>query len=193
MFPRDFWLYLASRFAAASAMMLLRAAVAWHVYDLSQSAFHLGLIGLVQFLPVPTLMLVGGAVADTYVRRKVMMAAQSVALSCAAMLFLTTAAGAAGLPILYVAVLLVSVAWSFDKSALGAGASAPNADPDRKLDSRRLQKDATFRASLLNDFLAPPPEATPAPAAPLVSSTLASTTAAPPAPTPISTNVPAEK
>ena len=120
MFPRDFWLYLASRFAAASAMMLLRAAVAWHVYDLSQSAFHLGLIGFVQFLPVPTLMLVGGAVADTYERRKVMMAAQSMALVCAVILFVATSRGAAGLPHLYAAVALASVAWSFDGPARAA-------------------------------------------------------------------------
>jgi len=33
-------------------MMMLRAAVAWHVFDLSHSAFHLGMIGLVQFVPV---------------------------------------------------------------------------------------------------------------------------------------------
>ena len=120
MFPRDFWLYLASRFVSASAMMLLRAAVAWHVYALSQSAFHLGLIGLVQFLPVPTLMLVGGAVADTYERRRVMMAAQAVALLCAAGLFVVTASGAVRLPMLYLAVVLASVAWSFDGPARAA-------------------------------------------------------------------------
>jgi len=119
-FPRDFWLYLASRFASAAAMMLLRASVAWHVYDLSQSAFHLGLIGLVQFLPVPTLMLVGGAVADTYERRKVMMAAQAVAMACATMLFAASWNGAASLPLLYTAVLLASVAWSFDGPARAA-------------------------------------------------------------------------
>src|SRR4026207_1446999 len=85
--PGDVWLSRGSRCASAAAMMLLRASVAWHVYDLSQSAFHLGLIGLLQSLPVPTLMLVGGAVADTYERRKVMMAAQAVAMACAMMLF----------------------------------------------------------------------------------------------------------
>src|SRR5439155_550449 len=58
--PRDFWLYLASRFCTATGSMLLRAAVAWHVYALSHSAFHLGLIGLVQFLPAPALSRGGG-------------------------------------------------------------------------------------------------------------------------------------
>ena len=120
MFPRVLRLYLASRFASAAAATLLRAAVAWHVYALSQSAFHLGLIGLIQFLPVPTLMLVGGAVADTYERRRVMMAAQSVTLVCALGLGLATAAGRASLPLLYAAVALASVAWSFDAPARAA-------------------------------------------------------------------------
>jgi MFS family permease len=120
MFPRVLRLYLASRFASAAAATLLRAAVAWHVYALSQSAFHLGLIGLIQFLPVPTLMLVGGAVADTYERRRVMMAAQSVTLVCALGLGLATAAGLASLPLLYAAVALASVAWSFDAPARAA-------------------------------------------------------------------------
>jgi len=120
MFPRDFWRYLASRFAGASAMMLFRAAVAWHVYELSHSAFQLGLNGLVQFLPVPVLMLLGGAVADTYERRRVMMAAGAVALLCAAALFAATATGVVTVPMLFAMVALASVAWSFDGPARAA-------------------------------------------------------------------------
>ena len=40
-------------------MMMLRAAVLWHVFALSRSAFHLGLIGLVQFIPALFLNLIG--------------------------------------------------------------------------------------------------------------------------------------
>jgi MFS family permease len=120
MFPRDFWRYLASRFASASAMMLFRAAVAWHVYALSHSAFQLGLNGFVQFLPVPVLMLLGGAVADTYERRRVMMAAGAVALLCAAALFAATATGVVTVPMLFAMVALASVAWSFDGPARAA-------------------------------------------------------------------------
>ena len=58
---RNFVLYLVSRFCSASGLTLLRAAVAWHVFDISGSAFHLGLIGLVQFAPALLLSLVGGA------------------------------------------------------------------------------------------------------------------------------------
>src|SRR5437016_14236060 len=92
--PRDFWLYLASRFCTATASMLLRAAVAWHVYALSRSAFHLGLIGIVQFLPVLPLTLVAGALADAHDRRRIMMIAQLVSLGCSMALWLATRGGA---------------------------------------------------------------------------------------------------
>ena len=114
MFARAFWLYLAARFCTATAMMMLRATVAWHVYALSRSAFHLGLIGLVQFLPVPALMLVGGALADVRDRRRIMIAAQAVTLSCAAVLATATAREAASLVLLYVIVVVVGAAWAFD-------------------------------------------------------------------------------
>jgi MFS family permease len=117
---RDLWLYLASRFCSATAMMMLRAAIAWHVFALSHSAFHLGLIGLVQFVPVVSLMLVGGAVADIYDRRKVMMLAQSIPLGCAILLFAATRSGVASLAMLYGVVVLGSVAWAFDSPSRAA-------------------------------------------------------------------------
>ncbi len=115
--PRDFWLYLASRFSTATGSMLLRAAVAWHVYALSHSAFHLGLIGLVQFLPAPALSLVGGALADARDRRRIMMTAQVVLLACATALCMATRAGAASLPLLYGIVVLAAGAAAFDNPA----------------------------------------------------------------------------
>ena len=120
MFPRDFWLYLASRFCSAAAMMMLRAAIAWHVFALSHSAFHLGLVGLVQFVPVLCLMLVGGALADTYDRRTIMMLAQVVPLACSLALWLATRSGLASLPLLYATVVAVGAAWAFDSPSRAA-------------------------------------------------------------------------
>jgi MFS family permease len=120
MFSRDFWLYLASRFCTATAMMMLRATIAWHVYALSHSAFHLGLIGLVQFLPVPALMLVGGALADARDRRRIMMLAQVVTLAAALSLAVATHRDAATLPLLYVTVMIVGAAWAFDAPSRAA-------------------------------------------------------------------------
>ena len=120
MFPRDFWLYLASRFCTAAATMMFRAAIAWHVFALSHSAFHLGLVGLVQFVPVFCLMLVGGALADTYDRRTIMMLAQAVPLTCSVVLWLATRSGVASLPLLYAVVVAVGAAWAFDSPSRAA-------------------------------------------------------------------------
>src|SRR5262245_10046788 len=98
-------------------MTLLRASVAWHVFALSGSAFHLGLIGLVQFLPALGLTLVAGAVADAYDRKRVMMTAQAIALAAAGTLGLATIAGAATLARVYAAVFAVACASSFDSPA----------------------------------------------------------------------------
>ena len=95
-------------------MTLLRAAIAWHVFQISGSAFDLGMIGLVQFVPALGLTLVGGAVADAYDRRRVILATQATALVCSAVLFVTTQVGAASLPLLYGMVLLAAVASAFE-------------------------------------------------------------------------------
>jgi MFS family permease len=65
-------------------------------------------------------MLVGGAVADTYERRKVMMAAGAVALVCAVALCGATATGVVSVPMLFAMVALASAAWSFDGPARAA-------------------------------------------------------------------------
>jgi MFS family permease len=109
--------YLASRFCAASAMMLLRAGVAWHVFALTHSAFHLGMLGLLQFLPAFTLMLVGGAVADTFERRRIMIIAQSTAMAAATALGIATWRGTIDLPTLYAGVMVVAAAGAFDSPA----------------------------------------------------------------------------
>src|SRR5215467_4112264 len=97
---RNLIAYLVSRVCSGTAMTMLRAAIAWHVYALTNSAFHLGLIGLVQFLPALTLTLLGGAVADTYERRRVIMLAQLVPFSCASTLFFATRGGFISVPLL---------------------------------------------------------------------------------------------
>jgi MFS family permease len=114
---RNLVAYLGSRFCAASAMMMLRAGVAWHVFALTGSPFHLGLIGLVQFVPAFALVLVGGALADTYDRRRIMMIAQAVALSASIVLCVATWRGTLGLPVLYAGIVVVAAAGAFDSPA----------------------------------------------------------------------------
>lgn len=109
--------YVASRFFAGTAMMLLRTAVSWHVYDLSHSAFQLGMIGLIQFLPVLPLSLVAGAVADVVDRRRLLLFVQIVPLLCSLSLCLATLSGRASVPVLYVAIALAAIASVFESPA----------------------------------------------------------------------------
>ena len=117
---RNLIAYLASRFCAASAAMMLRAGIAWHVFALTDSPFHLGLVGLIQFAPALALMLVGGALADAYDRRRIMAAAQLVTLPCVAILGLATLRGTVTLPLVYATVVVVAAAGAFDSPSRAA-------------------------------------------------------------------------
>jgi MFS family permease len=114
---RNFYLFLVSRFVSGTALTLMRAAIAWHVYSLSRSAFHLGLIGLVQFVPVLTLTLVGGAAADSYDRRRIIQIAQVVAFMGGAQVLWATQQGHGDLWHLYATVLGISCAMAFESPA----------------------------------------------------------------------------
>ena len=54
---RRFWMM---RTAASLSMQIQAVAVGWHVYDLTEDAFALGLVGLGQFLPALLLALPAG-------------------------------------------------------------------------------------------------------------------------------------
>ena len=56
-----FW---SGRVASAAGNQMLTVAVGWHMYDLTNSAWDLGLIGLCQFLPALVLTLPAGHAAD---------------------------------------------------------------------------------------------------------------------------------
>ena len=70
-------------------------ALGWQVYALTGSAFHLGLIGLVQFLPVALLVFVAGHAADRYDRQRVVQVCQIVQAIAAAFLCWGSCAGLA--------------------------------------------------------------------------------------------------
>ena len=55
-----FWF---ARIFATSALQMLAVCIGWQVYDLTGSAFDLGLVGLAQFVPAILFVLVAGHVA----------------------------------------------------------------------------------------------------------------------------------
>ena len=73
---RPFVLFWFSRLAVTVAYHMLIVAIGWTIYDLTNSALNLGLVGLIQFVPNVILTLLVGHAADRYDRRYIVIAAQ---------------------------------------------------------------------------------------------------------------------
>ncbi len=85
--------FLYVRVAATVALQIQVVAVGWQMYALTRSPFHLGLIGLVQFVPVIAFFLLTGHVADRYDRRIVTFFGEVVEALAVTVLAIASAAG----------------------------------------------------------------------------------------------------
>ena len=61
---RRFFHFWIARVAGTTANQMLMVAVAWQIYDITSSAWDLGLVGLFQFIPALLMTLPAGHVAD---------------------------------------------------------------------------------------------------------------------------------
>ena len=86
-----------ARVAGVSGGQMLMVAIGWQMYDLTGSAWDLGLVGLLQFLPSLALMLVAGHVVDRHHRARLVALCLGLQGVVALVLALTPAQGAAGL------------------------------------------------------------------------------------------------
>jgi MFS family permease len=114
---RPFRLLFITRVASTTAVQMLAVVVGWHVYELTDSALQLGMIGLVQVLPPLLLMLATGQVADRYNRRLVLRCCYAVAFVSAAGL---VAVAAVPQPRIYVLLLVNASARVFEQPVMQA-------------------------------------------------------------------------
>ncbi|HEV2610975.1 MAG TPA: MFS transporter [Noviherbaspirillum sp.] len=108
----SFRYFFLSRIASAVASQMMMVILAWQMYDLTNSAWDLGLVGLAQFLPSLVLILVAGQVADRLDRRLVMAWCLSGQMMIAAILVTGTMQGWLSRD----AILLASVALGIAKA-----------------------------------------------------------------------------
>ena len=141
---RAFWL---SRLSTTIAQMAMVIVIGWQVYDIArqtmsirEASFWLGMIGLVQFVPLFILTPISGWTADRLDRRYIARAVVSLELFCALVLFIATWRGFIDLPILFGIAALLGVARAFAGPALGA--LAPNLVP-RELLPRAIALSST--------------------------------------------------
>ncbi|HLO20779.1 MAG TPA: MFS transporter, partial [Sphingomicrobium sp.] len=128
---RYFWLARLTWTIGSLAMVIV---IGWQVYDiarhtmgLKEAAFRLGLIGLVQFVPLFVLTLVTGWTADRLDRRWIGRVAVALELGCAAALGWLAWTHTTTLLSLYIVAALLGVGRAFAGPALGA--LAPNLVP----------------------------------------------------------------
>lgn len=114
---RDFRNLLGGQFVSLLGSQMQQVALVWQLYLFDQSPLALGLLGAFRVVPVLLLALVGGVAADTWDRRRLMMASQSLMAVGSLVLALATLGGWASAGLLYGMTALSGVALAFDTPA----------------------------------------------------------------------------
>lgn len=123
--------FLYVRIAASVAQQAQVVAVGWQMYELTNSPFHLGLIGLVQFIPAVGLFVFTGHVADHYDRRWVACIAQVTEALAVAMLALANATDRLTPALLLAMAFMVGTGRAFEQPSLQS--VLPNIVPSAEL------------------------------------------------------------
>jgi len=95
-------------------------ALPYQIYLLTGSPFHVGLLGLFQAIPLISLPLLGGVLADRADRRRVLIATQSGLIASSLVLAVVTQFGSTELWILYSLTAISASFSAFDQPARGA-------------------------------------------------------------------------
>jgi len=114
---RDFGLFWASLLFSAVGSQISAVAIAWQVYEITNSPFQLGLAGLFRALPIMLLSIPGGVVADRMDRRLLLIVTQSLAALLALALALLSYFGTVQVWRIYLVTFLSGAVGIFDSPA----------------------------------------------------------------------------
>ena len=90
---RDFALLWGTNIVTGLAAQMILVAVGWQVYAIHRDPFDLGLIGLVEFVPLLLLALPAGQLADAVPRRAIIAASLALEVAIALLLLVVTLSG----------------------------------------------------------------------------------------------------
>ena len=108
--------YIASRFLSSLGRSILVTTIAWHLWKATDSYFYLGVLGVVEFLPVIPVSLYAGAAADTFDRKRIVQVTQAISLCVAAALATTEWLGL-DVPMILAAAFALATTSSFENPA----------------------------------------------------------------------------
>jgi MFS family permease len=106
-----------ARLAAVAGSQMLMVAIGWQIYDLTGSAWDLGLVGLLQFVPALALVLVAGHVVDRFHRGRILAVCQATQLLVAALLAAAALGGWASREVLLAASVVLGAVRAFQMPA----------------------------------------------------------------------------
>jgi MFS family permease len=120
----NFTFLLVGRFLSTVAMLTNSVTLGWQVYSVArldhtvaQSSFLVGMVGLVQFLPMFALVLLAGETADRYDRRKILFACLGLQLVCSTALACIATEARPSLYAIFAVAALFGVARAFTMPA----------------------------------------------------------------------------
>jgi MFS family permease len=115
---RQFALYWWTRVLSTAGYQVITVAIQWEVYQLTNSALHLGFIGLIMFIPVIAGTFIIGHVADHYDRRAVIRICQISKGLGAVVLLVASYTGYMSVPLIYFVVFIVGTGRAFEGPTL---------------------------------------------------------------------------
>jgi len=110
----------ASQFISGLGTMVSYVAVPWQVYQLTHSNAQVGLLGLVQLIPVVVCGLLGGAVADRVDRKRLLIGSEALMALCVAGLLANALTATPSSLAIYALVAVLQGATGFHRPALEA-------------------------------------------------------------------------
>ena len=114
---RDFSIYWGGSVVSLVGSQFTTVAMAWQIYELTNSPLQLGLLGLARGVPMLILLLFGGMLADAVNRRHLMMVTQIAQMCVSASLAIVTLLGGISPLVLYAASLFLALFSSLEQPA----------------------------------------------------------------------------
>jgi MFS family permease len=145
---RPFLLFFWGRSFSEFSQQIATVAVGWQVYALTRSAFALGIVGLVQFIPSALLIFVAGHTADRYDRRRVVQVCQIVEGLAAAFLAWGNFGGWLNAPEIFAALAVFGTASAFESPA--EAALLPGVAPEGMLQKGTALSSAGFQVAVIS-------------------------------------------
>ncbi|MEI4487636.1 MFS transporter [Frigidibacter sp. MR17.14] len=117
---RNYLNFIASRTCSSLSFQSIAVALGWMMYDRTQSAYMLGLVGLFQFLPMLLLTFAVGTVADRFDRRRIGLVCQWIEAATVAGLGFLVWHGAITPTLILAAVTVLGAAQAFERPTMAS-------------------------------------------------------------------------